>query len=130
MISTLNGTVALIDLEGRFSPSQLHCDLMYLHVFRPTKANLKVTMDSVEDYMLWGDHESKGREWVGTILNGGMGGDVMVGWKGWLRVERGAVGNFGEGMNVREAWAERDMRQEVAEKSGWRAGSEIGDFRW
>ena len=87
-------------------------------------------MDSVDDYMLWGDHESKGREWVGTVLNGGVGGDVMVGWRGWLRVERGAVGNFGEGMNVGEAWAERDMRQEVAEKSGWRAGSEIGDFRW
>lgn len=130
IISTLNGTVALIDIEGRFSPSQLHCDMMHLHVFRPTKANLKATMDSVEDYMLWGDHESKGREWVGTILNGGVGGDVMVGWRGWLRVEKEAVGHFGDGVSVEEAWAERGMRQEVAEKSGWRAGSEIGDFRW
>lgn len=80
--------------------------------------------------MLWGEHGSKGREWVGTIVNGGVGGDIMVGWRGWLRVEREEVGVFGIGVSVEEGMGEREVRQEVVDGRAWKAVSDIGEFRW
>lgn len=127
----------VIDLDRRFSPSHLSVsreELKHIHVFRPTRENLAATMDSVENYMLHGDHASKGREWMGTLVNGGgmlvKGADVVVGWRGWLRVEKEAVGAFAEGMAVEEAWGERERRQEVVDERGWKAGSEMGKFSW
>lgn len=84
--------------------------------------------------MLYGEHASKGREWMGTLVNGGgmmvKGADVVVGWRGWLRVEREAVSAFAEGMAVEEAWRERERRQEIVDSRGWKAGSEMGEFSW
>ncbi len=80
--------------------------------------------------MLYADHRSKGREWLGTIVNGGLGGDVVLGWRGWLRVEREHVGGFGEGVSIEEVWGERGRRDEVVEGKGWRADSEMGGFAW
>ncbi|KAJ5054073.1 uncharacterized protein L3040_000357 [Drepanopeziza brunnea f. sp. 'multigermtubi'] len=134
--SHMNGTVALLDLTGRFSPSHLVPalsvqELRHIHVFRPTKANLQVTLDSVEKYMLYGEHTSQGREWVGTIVNGGVGGDINLGWRGWLRVDRQEVGGFAEAVSVEEVWGDRDRRQEVVDGKGWKAeGSEGGAFAW
>jgi len=71
--------------------------------------------------MLYGDHGSKGREWFGTIVVGGMGGDVNVGWRGWSRVEREEVGGFGWGVSVEEAVGERERRREAVDGKGWRA---------
>ncbi|KAK2625766.1 hypothetical protein QTJ16_005078 [Diplocarpon rosae] len=132
----LNGTVALLDLTGRFSPSHLvpalsAQDLGHVHVFRPTAANLQATLDSVEKYMLYGEHGSQAREWLGTIVNGGVGGDINLGWRGWLRVKREEVGDFGRGVSVEEVWDERFRRQEIVDGKGWRAeGSEGGTFLW
>jgi hypothetical protein len=133
----MNGTVVVIDLDRRFSPSHLQLpeqELQYVHVFRPTKENLQVTIESIEGYMLYGEHGSKGREWVGTILNGGgavvKGVDVVVGWRGWLRVERESVGTFAEGMSVEAAWEERTKRQEVVDGKGWKGKSKMGVMRW
>jgi hypothetical protein len=130
MITTLNGTIALIDLDGRFSPSHLDCDLQHIHVFRPTRSNAKATLDGAEEYMLWGDHGSKGREWVGTLVNGGVGGDIMVDWKGWLRVEREEVGAFSVGVGIEEVVGERGTRQEIVESKGWKGVSELGSYCW
>lgn len=130
MVTSLHGTVALIDIDGRFSPSQLSCELEHVHVFRPTQMNLKVTLESVEKYMLWGEHGSKGREWVGTLVNGGVGGDIMVGWRGWLRVEREDVCGFELEVSVEEVMGEREKRQEVVEAKGWKGVSEMGSYYW
>ena len=130
MVTDLNGTVALVDVDGRFSPSHLTCELQHVHVWRPTKSNFSVTLESVEGYMLWGDHASKGREWVGTIVNGGVGDDIMVDWRGWLRVEKEETGLFGLGFSVEEAIGNKERRQEVVDKGGWKAVSEIGAFNW
>ncbi|KAG4429326.1 hypothetical protein IFR05_015183, partial [Cadophora sp. M221] len=134
----LNGTIALLDLTGRFSPSHLlssststststsaststpspsltKADLIHIHVFTPTKATLQATLDSVEEYMLYGEHKSHAREWLGTIVNGGVGGDINLGWRGWLRVEREVTGPFGEGVGVEEVWGERERRGEVVD---------------
>jgi hypothetical protein len=136
MVKELEGTVVVVDLDGRFSPSHLvgmglwMGDLRHVHVFRCSKERLKITLDSVEDYMLWGEHGSKGREWLGTIVLGGVGGDVMVGWRGWLGVEREVVGGFGEGVSVEEAWTDRERRKEIVDNKGWRGVCEMGEFRW
>jgi hypothetical protein len=105
-------------------------DLSHVHVFRCSKEKLKATLESLEGYMLWGEHGSKGREWLGTIVLGGAGGDIMVGWRGWLGVDRDLVGGFGEGVSVEEAWGERERRQEVVDGRGWRAICELGEFSW
>jgi len=82
--------------------------------------------------MLHGEHSSKCREWVGTIVLGGNGGDINIGWRGWLRVEREEVGRFGEGVAVEAVWGEKGMRQrqEVEDKMEWRAECEFGDYSW
>ncbi|CZR53125.1 uncharacterized protein PAC_03003 [Phialocephala subalpina] len=134
LLTNLNSTIALLDLTGRFSPSHLSVpfsELQHIHIFLPTPSNLKVTLDCVEKYMLYGEHGSKNREWVGTILLGGNGGDVNIGWRGWMRVEREEVGKFGE-VGVEEVWAEKGMRQrqEVVDGKGWKAECEFGDYCW
>jgi len=135
LLTNLHGTVALLDLTARFSPSHISfpfSELQHIHVFRPTPSNLKVTLESVEKYMLYGEHGSKGREWVGTIVLGGTGGDINIGWRGWLRVEKEEVGKFGDGVRVEEVWGEKGMkqRQEVVDEAGWRADCEFGDYCW
>jgi len=80
--------------------------------------------------MLWGDHGSRGRQWVGTIVNGGVGGDIMLGWRGWLRVEKEETGGFGIGVSVEEAMLDREKRQNVVDLGGWKAVSEIGECTW
>jgi len=170
----LNGTIALVDLTGHFSPSHLLSptlssisiststqpgnlnptsnlrnerersdsryiskeDLQHIHVFRPTKSSLAATLASIESYMLYGAHRSHGREWLGVIVNGGVGGDINFGWRGWLRVERESVGAFGEGVSVEEVFfGERGRRAEVVDQKGWRAedvsaGGGGVDFAW
>lgn len=81
--------------------------------------------------MLYSEHVSHEREWLGTIVNGGIGGDINLGWRGWLRVGREEVGAFGEGVSVEEAWEEKGRRQEVVDGKEWRAeGSDGGAFVW
>lgn len=79
--------------------------------------------------MLYGEHGSKGREWVGTIVNGGLGGDVNLGWRGWLRIEREEVGTFGRGISVEEAVGDRER---IVDGKGWKALCDGlgGEFRF
>lgn len=128
LVKARGGTVAVVDVDGRFSPSHLDCELRHVHVFRPTRSNLKVTLESVEGYMLWGDHGSKDREWMATIVNGGVGGDIMTGWRGWLKVERDEVDGFAAGISVEEALIERKVGQDTIPSRGWRAVSQDGTF--
>jgi hypothetical protein len=134
LVHTLGGTITVIDLDRRFSPTHLielsMEELMHIHVFRCSKERLKVTLESLEGYMLWGEHGSKGREWLSTIVLGGVGGDITVGWRGWLGVERETVGGFGEGISVEEAWEEKERRQDVMDGKGWTGICEMGEFSW
>lgn len=130
LVGERGGTVVVIDVDGRFSASHLKCELRHVHVFRTTPRGLKGTLEGVERYMLWGEHESKGREWLGTVVNGGVGGDIMVGWRGWLRVEREETVGFAPGMSAEEALGESEARQEFVNSRGWRAVSDLGEFSW
>lgn len=74
--------------------------------------------------MLYGEHGSKGKEWVGTIVNGGIGGDINVGWRGWLRVEREEIERFRWSVSVEEAFGDRERRSEVVEQRVWKGISD------
>jgi hypothetical protein len=82
--------------------------------------------------MLYGEHGSKGKEWVGTIVNGGVGGDINVGWRGWLRVEREEVESFGWGVSVEEAVGDRERRMQAVDDKGWKGVYDGlgGEFRF
>ena len=129
LVKVRGGTVAVVDVDGRFSPSHLDCELRHVHVFKPTRSNLNVTLESVEGYMLWGDHASKNRELMATIVNGAVGGDIMTGWRGWLKVEREEMEGFAAGISAEEALAERRGPDNMGSR-GWRAVSQHGTFGW
>lgn len=81
--------------------------------------------------MLYGEasRASAGREWWGTIVLGGLGaGDVIAGWKGWLRVDRESVRGFALGISAEEALEQRARRQDVVDEAGWAATSQWGSF--
>ena len=112
-------------------------DLSHIHVYRPSrgsKAQLADLLASAEEYMFYGKHASRAREWWGTILigEGDPGGglvDVVGGWKGWLRVDRAEVQGFGIGMSVKEALADRERRQQALDRERrWVASSVWGSF--
>ncbi|KAH6683201.1 hypothetical protein B0J14DRAFT_141426 [Halenospora varia] len=135
-------TLVVVDIDGRFSPSHLlpslpFSELKHVHVFRPAKSNLAVTLSSLDSYMLNGEHASKGREWKGTFVLGGSPGVgigkgaeerilVGTGWRGWLRGEREEVTGFGVGISGEEAWAEREQRWGVVVGKGWKGVAEEG----
>lgn len=120
-------------------------DLKHLHIFRPTAQSIEITLKGVEEHMLYGNHSSYGREFGGTILLGldgrdavnavdlrGMGKPEMVmGWRGWLRVEREEVEAFGIGVSVEEMLEERERREMVVRGKGWRGmGEKGGKVMW
>lgn len=130
-----SGTVVVVDADGGFDLTRLDCDvedLKHVHVSRPLKGQVKETIMEVKDYLLGGEHASMARECVGIFVNGAQGGEVMVGWKGWLRVESEMedVPRFGIGMSVEEALREREQRQVALDGKRWRAASEWGQFTW
>ncbi|KAI1345869.1 hypothetical protein F5Y01DRAFT_322533 [Xylaria sp. FL0043] len=109
-------------------------DLAHVHIYRPARRgreHVDAVLASVQEYMVYGNHSSRGREWWGTVVVGGTGGgDVNAGWKGWLRVEREGVAGFTVGMSVEEALRERERRHEVVERAGWVAASPWGAYVW
>lgn len=78
--------------------------------------------------MVYGGHGSKGREWWGTIVVGGPGGDVCGGWRGWLRVDREETPGFGGVVPAEEALLERGVGD--GERPTWVVSSEWGGFRF
>ncbi|TGJ82374.1 hypothetical protein E0Z10_g6383 [Xylaria hypoxylon] len=142
-----NYTVVVVDVEGKFDVTRLihptpatsttnpsnaatPADLAHVHVYQPGHEQLHAALAGVDEYMLYGSHSSRGRQWWGTVVVGGVGGDVNAGWKGWLRVEREGVTGFAVGMSVEEALREREKRHEVVERAGWMASSLWGTHTW
>ncbi|KAI0109307.1 hypothetical protein F4776DRAFT_643256 [Hypoxylon sp. NC0597] len=163
LVSTLiaephNYTVVVVDAESLFdvtrllSPDRSHHhsnnsypaqlpDLRHVHVYRPARGQdqIKAAVAAAGEWMLYGAHGSRAREWWGTVvIGGGSGtggsagakGDVNAGWKGWLRVEREEVPGFPTGVSVEEALRDRDKRQEAVDSAGWVAGSRVGAYVW
>jgi hypothetical protein len=129
------GAIVVIDADGGFDVTRLRCeveDMKHVHVYRPLEGHVKETLEQVEGHLMGGEHGSMGKECVGIVVNGAQGGNVMVGWRGWLRVEseRNDVPRFGMGISVEEAMREREQRQLAVESKGWRAVSEWGEYRW
>ncbi|KAI2640046.1 hypothetical protein GGS21DRAFT_487784 [Xylaria nigripes] len=145
LISTLiapphNFTVVVIDAETKFDVTHLvrpntasHPatvnDLHHVYVYRPPRGqdHIKAAIAAAEEFMLYGAHGSRHRQWWGTVVIGGVGGgQVNAGWRGWLRVDRENVEGFGIGMSVEEALVERVKRQQTVEAAGWVASSRWG----
>ncbi|KAI1290623.1 hypothetical protein F5Y03DRAFT_54816 [Xylaria venustula] len=108
-------------------------DLAHIHIHRPpdrSREAVETVLSGVDEYMVYGDHASRDRVWWGTVVVGGIGGDVNAGWKGWLRVDRESVGGFAVGISVEEALRERNKRWEAVERAGWVAGSVWGGYVW
>ncbi|KAG9251728.1 uncharacterized protein F5Z01DRAFT_263551 [Emericellopsis atlantica] len=147
----------VIDLEGRFDATRLTCpemDARHIYIHRPSRPSSYGTSPAEGD----GDHNSNGttsadhlralvaeagnfmlygaaaapsasRQWWGTIVVGGMGaGQVVAGWKGWLRISREETPGFALGTSAEEALTRRSARQSVVEAAGWIAESQWGDF--
>ncbi|KAK4098398.1 hypothetical protein N658DRAFT_432030, partial [Parathielavia hyrcaniae] len=154
--------VAIVDFEGRFDPVRLlaarpaeegapaaltnpvqRADLDHVHILRPARGSVAHVADcvaSIEEYMLYGSHRSRGREWWGTVVIGGglnPAGSasaaasaqvaVTADWKGWLRVDRAEVPTFWD-MSAEEALADREGRQAAVEDAGWVGSSPWGSF--
>ncbi|KAK4040155.1 hypothetical protein C8A01DRAFT_46473 [Parachaetomium inaequale] len=160
--------VAVVDFEGRFDPLRLlatpveetaataptaaglksratvqRADLDHVHILRPARGSSTHIADcvaSIEAYMLYASHRSRGREWWGTVVIGGglnPAGSapaaasaqvaVTADWKGWLRVDRAEVPAFWD-TSAEEALADREERQAAVEDAGWIASSPWGGF--
>ncbi|GAB1319742.1 DNA recombination and repair protein Rad51-like C-terminal domain-containing protein [Madurella fahalii] len=161
--------LAIVDFEGRFDPVRLlatapiecessmsptttdrrsrlgiqRADLHHVHIVRPARGSFRhmaECLTSIENYMLYGSHRSRSREWWGTLVIGGganPAGDVpavlssqiavTAGRKGWLRVDRPEVASFWS-MGAEDAVTERDRRQAAVEGAGWMATSPWGSF--
>ncbi|KAJ0161895.1 hypothetical protein CTA2_5436 [Colletotrichum tanaceti] len=153
LISTLvspphDKTVLVLDTEHRFDATRLVCSpesIRHVYVHRPAcdaihgprgdggagmdPDQVRQLVKAAEDWMLYGDHESSGREWWGTIVIGALGaGDVTAAWKGWLRVDRDNVPGFSLGCSAREAMTDRQRRQEAVDAAPWAASSQWGSF--
>ncbi|XXH03275.1 hypothetical protein Hte_009673 [Hypoxylon texense] len=167
-----NYAVVVVDAESRFdvtclvassappspnSPPHLHhssnnnypakpSDLRHLYVYRPPRGQdqVRAAVEAAREWMVYGAHGSRAREWWGTVVIGagagagagaggsgsGVKGDVNASWKGWLRVEREEVAGFAAGASVEEALRDRDKRQEVVDGTGWVASSRAGRYVW
>lgn len=160
--------VVVIDVENRFDVTRLGADigdgdaeaasadsgtadedqLRHVHVYRPARCgpdDLARLVASAEAWMLYGHHESRAREWWGTIVVGapltgalnaagpaapGQGNPVEVtaSWRGWMRVDREEVRGFPLGASAREALADRRKRQDVVDATAWVATCQWGAF--
>ncbi|KAJ2966218.1 hypothetical protein NUW58_g10714 [Xylaria curta] len=138
-------TVVIIDTEGKFDVTRLisykpadpnypaaPADLAHVYIYRPGRdqEQVKAILSSLDEFMLYGAHDSRARAWWGTIVIGGMGGHVNAGWKGWLRVEREYVSGFPVGISAEEAMGERQKRQAAVDAAGWAASSRWGTYGW
>lgn len=135
-------TVLVVDLEGRFDTTRLSCseaDLKHVYVYRPPRCmsgveEVRKLVAEAQKWMLYGRHASRGREWWGTIVIGGPGGDINAGWKGWMRVDLDEEGvGFGMGgafLSAEEALTTRERIQDVVDEAGWVVSSDWGGFKF
>ncbi|KAM4065956.1 peptidase M43, pregnancy-associated plasma-A [Hirsutella rhossiliensis] len=137
--------VLVVDADGRFDATRLAChdddDLRHVYVQQcggaASPEHLRALVADAEAFMLYhaAARPSRSRRWWGTVVVlGGAGapglggGDVVAGWKGWLRVDRDQVQPFALGVGVDDALAERDARQRAVDAAGWAATSPWGGF--
>lgn len=144
--------VVIIDVDSRFDATRLAAaedDIRHVHVYRPARCSPEKLGDVVaaaETWMLYGHHDSRTREWWGTIVIGSplavhppsaaaaAGGraaarvDVTASWRGWMRVDREELPGFPLGISAREALRDRDRRQDVVDAALWRATCQWGGF--
>lgn len=130
-------TILIVDLEGRFDPASLDCedaDLQHVYIQRPARSSvehLRTLVADAANFMLYDDatRASRSRECWGTIVLGGLAaGDLVTGWKGWLRVDRTAVPAFALGISAEEALKQRPARQRAVDEAGWTGSSAWGQF--
>lgn len=130
-------TILLVDLDARFDATRLTCPpehIPHIYILRPARSSpehLQALVREADALMLYGDasRASSDREWWGTVVVGGLGaGDLLAGWKGWLRVEREKVRGFAMGLSAEEALGQRGRREEAVEAAGWVATSLYGGF--
>jgi hypothetical protein len=92
---------------------------------------LRELVSEADDFFLYSPAaaSSSSRTKWGTIVVGGLGaGDVVAGWKGWLRVEREHVRGFIPGASLEDSMSRRTARQDVVDAIGWTAESLWGGF--
>lgn len=129
--------VFVVDLEGRFDATRLTCDMSDLHHIyvqaapRSTPEAVRALVSEVEGFMLYHKDArvSADRELWGTIVLGGFGaGDLVAGWKGWLRVDREHVRPFPPDITLEEALEQKEARNRAVQKAGWEVTSQWGGF--
>ncbi|OAA35056.1 hypothetical protein NOR_08148 [Metarhizium rileyi] len=129
--------VLVLDIDARFDPTRLETglsNLEHVYVLRPSQSSpghLRGLVAGAEAFMLYdaATRRSKGREWWGTVVMGGLAaGDLTAGWKGWARVDRAEVTGFALGMSVEEALAQRATRERAVADGGWAVSSRFGGF--
>lgn len=142
---SLHQALLVIDLEARFDVTRLSCrdeeKLRHVYVCRPARCGaerLKEVVSKAQEWMLFGRHESSGRELWGTVVIGGAEGDVSCGFRGWLRVDRreeeeGALGAAAipGGLSADTALELRSSRSDTATpRWDWVATCEWGEFHF
>ncbi|KAM0277312.1 hypothetical protein ACHAQH_005903 [Verticillium albo-atrum] len=163
-------TVIVIDLENRFDATRLKVGsgldresqydgqginngddadaedtLHHVHVYRPARSSpeqLREVIAAAESRMLYGRHDSRTREWWGTIVigaplsattssssaHGRPSSSIQItsSWRGWMRVDREEVRGFPLGASAGEALADRKRRQDAVEGAPWTASCAWG----
>ncbi|KAG7108880.1 hypothetical protein HYQ44_012244 [Verticillium longisporum] len=161
-------TVVVIDLEDRFDATRLTVGsgpnddadhdkhdietdtddpLRHVHVYRPARSSIEHLRDVIaaaEHRMLYGRHDSRTREWWGTIVIGAplaattgsssaagrpsSSVQVTASWRGWMRVDRDEVRGFPLGAGVGEVLADRERRQAAVDEAPWTASCAWGSI--
>ncbi|RKF62813.1 hypothetical protein OnM2_030004 [Erysiphe neolycopersici] len=134
------GAVALLDFTGNFTISNLkdQCgveSLNHLYVFRLLGQTNEV-FEEVKQWMLFQEHASHNKVWVGTIIIGAEKiGDwngmekvlVSCGRNGWMNVARDEPKAFAVGISVDEAWK---ISIDEGRNVRWKAWCEEGEYKW
>jgi hypothetical protein len=128
-------TVVVIDAQGGFDITQLSCgieDLKHVHLYKPSTSHVREAISQVEDYLWSGEHGSMSRTLAAVIVCGADGGDITVGWRGWLHAESGVdeIGRFRTSLSAEEAMGERDQRQAAIDSKQLKATSDWEEYRW
>ncbi|KAF3355861.1 hypothetical protein VdG1_06599 [Verticillium dahliae VDG1] len=161
-------TVVVIDLEDRFDATRLTVGsgpnddadhdkhdietdtddpLRHVHVYRPARSSIEHLRDVIaaaEHRMLYGRHDSRTREWWGTIVIGAplaattgsssaagrpsSSVQVTASWRGWMRVDRDEGRGFPLGAGVGEVLADRERRQAAVDEAPWTASCAWGSI--
>lgn len=139
-LTNYRGTVVLLDFTGNFTVTQLknQCgveSLSHLYVFKLLEQSKEV-FEEVKRWILFEEHASHHKVWVGTIMIGAEKiGDwngkekvlVSCGRNGWMNVARDEPKAFTEEISVEEAWKISTGKNQNVR---WRAWCDEGEYKW